>query len=207
MLVFLDESGDAGMKLGRGSSPYFIVGAVSFESQDEASACDAAVDDLKRKLSLGTVFEFHYVDNTRRQQRAFLETVSRFDFRTHILAIDKTRLSRQAVSFNENLYRVAAGLTFESAREHLHDATVVIDGSGDRTFRRQFQSYLKASINLDNQKHVGSVKIQPAHQNNLLQLADYVASITGGYLNNRTAGVSYRREFLQHREETFRVWP
>jgi hypothetical protein len=32
MLVFVDESGDAGMKLGKGSSEFFIVTAVLFKS-------------------------------------------------------------------------------------------------------------------------------------------------------------------------------
>ena len=39
MLVFVDESGDAGMKLGAGSSDYFVVTAVLFEDHDEAARC------------------------------------------------------------------------------------------------------------------------------------------------------------------------
>lgn len=36
MLVFLDESGDPGLKLKQGSSQYFIVTIVIFEDKDEA---------------------------------------------------------------------------------------------------------------------------------------------------------------------------
>ncbi len=38
MLVFVDESGDAGMKLDGGSSEFFVVTAILFEEHDEATA-------------------------------------------------------------------------------------------------------------------------------------------------------------------------
>ena len=40
MLVFVDESGDPGMKLGTGATPFFTVALVVFEDHEEAAACD-----------------------------------------------------------------------------------------------------------------------------------------------------------------------
>ena len=37
MLVFIDESGDTGRKLEKGSSKFFVVALVIFEDHDEAS--------------------------------------------------------------------------------------------------------------------------------------------------------------------------
>ena len=38
MLVSVDESADAGMKLGQGSSPFFVVTVVMFDDHDAAQA-------------------------------------------------------------------------------------------------------------------------------------------------------------------------
>lgn len=206
MLVFLDESGDPGMKLNRGSSRYFVVALVTFASNEEASACDEAITSLRARLSLPAGFEFHYTSNSQKQQRAFLETVNRFAFRTHILALNKARASRPGFHIDEPVHMLAARLTFEGAQPFLHQAIVVIDGSADRTFRRQFHSYLRSRINAPGEQHIARVKIQPAHQSNLLQLADYVASIAGSHLQAKKAGL-YHSALLRAHEETFRSWP
>ena len=53
MLVFIDESGDPGLKLHEGSSAYFIISLVVFEDHDEAIACDQKIQLLKRELGRG----------------------------------------------------------------------------------------------------------------------------------------------------------
>lgn len=49
MLVFIDESGDPGLKIEKGSSRYFTVSLVVFEEHDEALACDQRINLLKRE--------------------------------------------------------------------------------------------------------------------------------------------------------------
>ena len=50
MLVFVDESGDAGMKLERTSSPFFVVTAVLFEDREAAATCDRRIDHFRKGL-------------------------------------------------------------------------------------------------------------------------------------------------------------
>ena len=57
MLVFIDESGDAGIKLESGSSPYFTVTLLIFEDHDEATAADARITLLKREMGFPDYFE------------------------------------------------------------------------------------------------------------------------------------------------------
>lgn len=40
MLVFIDESGDSGLKIEQGSSRYFTVALVVFEDLEESLACE-----------------------------------------------------------------------------------------------------------------------------------------------------------------------
>ena len=50
LLVFIDESGDPGLKTDQGSSRFFTIGLVVFEDHDEAQACDDRIMLLKREL-------------------------------------------------------------------------------------------------------------------------------------------------------------
>lgn len=50
MLVFIDESGDPGLKIEKGSSRYFTVSLVVFEDKEEALACDQRIGLLRREL-------------------------------------------------------------------------------------------------------------------------------------------------------------
>jgi len=49
MLVFVDESGDTGLRLSKGSSNYFVVTLVSFQDHDEATRCDRTIDELRKR--------------------------------------------------------------------------------------------------------------------------------------------------------------
>ena len=44
MLVFIDESGDSGLKINNGSSRYFAVSLVIFADDNEANACDKKIE-------------------------------------------------------------------------------------------------------------------------------------------------------------------
>jgi len=50
MLVFIDESGDPGLKIEKGSSRFFTIALVIFEDKEEALACDQRIKLLKREL-------------------------------------------------------------------------------------------------------------------------------------------------------------
>jgi hypothetical protein len=52
MLVFVDESGDAGMAGKVGQTPFFIVALVLFEDHDEAEKVDRRIDLIRAELKL-----------------------------------------------------------------------------------------------------------------------------------------------------------
>jgi len=65
MLIFIDESGDSGLKVEHGSSRLFTISLVVFEEKDEALACDQRIDLLKRELGWKDVrSEFHFKRNS-----------------------------------------------------------------------------------------------------------------------------------------------
>jgi len=74
MLVLIDESGDCGLKFGRGSSDFFTCTAVVFSSEFAANACDRAIDELRRELKKPSGFEFHFSTFQTDSVRPFWES-------------------------------------------------------------------------------------------------------------------------------------
>ncbi len=51
MLIFIDESGDAGMKLKSGSSAHVCIMAIGFDNAFDANACDRQIELLRWRLN------------------------------------------------------------------------------------------------------------------------------------------------------------
>ena len=146
MLVFVDESGDAGMKLGAGSSDLFIVTAVLFADHDEANECDARINAIRTELGLSPNYEFHFNKSDKRIRSQFLEKVAPFDFFYLAVVVDKPKLHNPAFQKKESLIKYASGLVFENAKPHMKDAIVVIEANGLKDFRNQLSKYLKKRV-------------------------------------------------------------
>lgn len=66
MKIFIDESGDSGLKFAQGSSKFFTIAMVVFNDHDEAIACESRIELLKKELGHAGNFEFHFIDNSFR---------------------------------------------------------------------------------------------------------------------------------------------
>ncbi len=206
MLVFIDESGDAGTKLDRGSSELFVMALVVFADHQEAQRCVEAIASLRSERGLSKDFEFHYAENSARQREGFLQTIQEFAFHSHVLAVDKRRLVELRGVVGESLYMWTLRETLEFAKASLTDAQVVIDGAGSRHFRRSLAGQLRES-QVTGERIIRAVRLQPSHQNSLLQLADYVASISARALREKADGERFRGAYLRHKERSFRIVP
>lgn len=208
MLIFIDESGDSGLKIESGSSRYFTIGLVVFEDNEEAIACDQRIQLLKKEIGWSQDSEFHFKRNSDRVRETFLRAVSPYNFFYYGVVINKDpkKLWGEGFKNKESFYKYACGLVFENAKEKLMQATVVIDESGNLDFKRQLGKYLKRKIN-QNGRIIGKVKMQRSTSNNLLQLADYVASsINRSILNKKKKSDDYRK-MISHREIYVQIWP
>ena len=59
MLVFIDESGDAGFKLTKGSAKTFVAALVAFREPASAAPACAVIGELSGRLKLKSEFKFH----------------------------------------------------------------------------------------------------------------------------------------------------
>lgn len=204
MLVFIDESGDTGRKIEKGSSKYFVIVLVTFEDNDEAIACDQRITLLRKELRLPESYEFKFSKLRREQREAFLKAVIPYSFFYFGVVINKDPKKLYGEGFNvkESFYKYACSLVFENAKPYLKDATVVIDGSGSREFKKQFQAYLKKKVG----SLIKKVKIQSSHSNNLIQLTDMVAGSVHRTFGQKEDKDVYR-PIIKPREIKVQVWP
>lgn len=209
MLVFVDESGDPGLKIDKGSSEYLIVALVLFEENEDAGDCDLRINLVRKELGLPEYFEFHFNKNHPSIRKAFLEAVARYSFWYLGIVINKKKLYGKGFQYKESFYKYATSLVFENAKSRLDEAIVTLDGSGSRDFRKQMQAYLMKRINEEKgpSKRIKRVKVQKSLNNNLIQLADMVAgAIARSYKKGKRDSKIYRR-IIEHRELFVQLWP
>jgi len=206
MLVFVDESGDSGMRNKPGSSALFIITAILFDANDSADACDATIARVRRELRMNPMAEFHFNKCRNDLRTYFLEAVSAMDFRYISLVLEKAKLYSPEFIHKDALYKFATQALFENAKPYLNNATITLDRSGDREFTRELGSYLKEKINSEEQI-IRKVKSEPSHANNLLQLADMVCgAVARSYRRDKEDSTIFRR-MLSHRELSVQAWP
>lgn len=181
MLIFLDESGDAGFKLGAGSSTFFVIALVIFGSPDDAEATAETIKVLRRSMGVRQDFEFKFnkCDDSRRLR--FLEAVQDAPFRVRAMVVDKREVRIGHLRADkEHFYNYFIGEVLKHNGVIIRGASLRVDGSGDRDFNRAFGSYLRGKLGpaiLRNSRLVDS------RSNSLIQLADMVAGAIFRSLN------------------------
>jgi hypothetical protein len=208
VLVFVDESGDLGRKLGRGSSNFFTIALVVYDSGDRALECQRAVEDLQSRLRFSAGQEFKFHDDSHKRRLAFLSAISSCDFTYHTFTLNKgsPRLTGPGFDHPEPAYKWVCATALDNAREYLSDAKVVLDGSGNRIFRKQMATYLRRQINTAERRHIASIKIGRSHADPLLQVADYVAGVTNRMYQAKSGAEEYET-LLRRKRRSGRLWP
>lgn len=200
-IVFIDESGDTGLKLEKGSTRYFVITMVLFEENEEAVACDKRIELLKRELRVKDEFKFSQLSIEKRI--AFFEAMLSYSFFYFAVVIDKDAHKQSGFKLRENFYKYSCSLVFENAKPYLKNAIIVIDGNGSKDFRLRLQDYLKHKVGSG---IIKKIKIQDSKQNNLLQLADMVAGAVHRCFADKTDKDIYRK-LLATKEFNVQTWP
>jgi hypothetical protein len=203
MLVFIDESGDTGLKIERGSSKYFVISLVLFEDNEEAVSCDQRIQLLKRELRLPENFEFKFRRLRKDQRIKFFEAVLPYSFFYFGIVINKEKLYGEGFKVKESFYKYTCSLVFANAKPHLKDAIIVIDGTGSREFKKQLKTYLRKKIGTS---IIKKVKLQSSEKNNLIQLADMIAGAIYRSLSEKEDREIYRK-MIGQKEIYVQFWP
>lgn len=206
MLCFVDESGDTGLKVGKGSSPFFTVALVLFPDEEDANACDQRISLLRHELGVSKDFEFHFVETPNRIKEAFFKAVVPYNFFYFAFTINKAGLFSDGFKYKDSFYKYTCKLLFENAMLHLEKAIIVFDGTGSRQFKQELQAYLKRKMNEDSFR-IHKVRVEDSKRNNLIQLADLVCGAVAQSLKPPRKDRWDFRRMISHRELVCQVWP
>lgn len=190
MLVFIDESGDAGFKLDKGSTNVFAVAMVMFDDHEHAKQVSASLDALRNGWPSVREFKFSKASADLRDQ--FFDAAIGFNFSVRALVVQKELIrSGHLRSNTEAFYQffVKTMMKFDNGR--LQNARVVIDGSGERTFRRDLQTHLKRHTPPE---AIRDIRMKDSRGDTLVQLADMcVGAIARSYREDRKDSDRWRK--------------
>jgi hypothetical protein len=171
LLVLIDESGDAGFKLARGSTQHFIVAMVIFDDFKEAERASDIIEAARTTLRIRTEFKFNKCSGQVKD--GFFAMVAPCKFTVRAIVVDKAKIySENLREHKEMFYNFFVKSLLQHDHNALIGARVKIDGSGDREFKRELAAYLKRE---STGGKIVSVKFVESHRDNLIQLADMVA--------------------------------
>ena len=206
MLVFIDDSGDAGFKLEKGSTRFFVIAMIIFDDELEAEKTAVAIKDLRRSLKFPDDMEFKFSKSKRSVRIKFLETVKPFKFRVRSLVVDKILIHSEELRSNKNsFYSYAIKMVLKHSDNSIFNAKIKIDGSGDRIFRKRFLNYLTRQLNTEQKRIVKNCKLANSKNNVLIQMTDMIAgSVRRSFDESRKDATTYKNIIRKHIEDEWR---
>lgn len=202
MYVFIDESGDPGFKMAKGSSPIFVTTMVIFDHAEAAGEAQQMVEALRRDLSIRPEWKFNKCSEDYRDR--FFDRLSAATFRTRSIVVQKELIYSEALrAVKESFYKFFIRQMIEHDGGALVNADVVIDGSGDRTFKKQFSSYLRRNLRDGCMKEL---RLRDSKKDPLLQLADMCAGAVARSYRTERKNADRWRTMLQRADQLDNVW-
>jgi hypothetical protein len=200
MLVFIDDSGDPGFKLGKGSSEYFVIAMVCFDDDLEAEKAALAIKELRRNLGFSDESEFRFFKTRKDNTVKFLYAVNKFSFKIRCVVVNKRKIYSQKLRADKNsFYSYFIKEALKHSGGNILEAKIKIDGSGDRIFRKSFLSYLKRELNNNEIKVMTKCTLVDSTGDVLIQMADMIAgSINRSYNLQKADNSIYKRIIKKH---------
>lgn len=190
MLVFIDESGDPGFKVEQGSSPLFVAAMVIFASGADATAAQQAIGASEARKQHKAEFKFSACRSSVRD--LYFECVKDLQFKVRAIVVKKEVIySPRLKTDTDKFYEFFVSNMMKFDDKILQDARVIIDGSGDRDFKRSLNTAFRRKVTAG---AIKDVRFKDSKNDALVQLADMCAgAIARSYRADRKDADRWRR--------------
>lgn len=176
MLVFIDDSGDPGFKVDKGSSRAFVICCVIFDDELEAEKTAVRIKELKRELKKSDKYEFKFNKCSKEYRLKFLSAIKKFDFRIRAIMMTKEIIYSDELKNNKtSFYNYTIKTVLKHSSGKIKNAKIRLDGHGDRIFRRELLAYLRRSLDDIDKKMIKNLRFRDSSRDVLIQLADMIA--------------------------------
>lgn len=175
MFVFIDDSGDTGLKFDAGSSREFVVACCVFQSAEDVAFAANRIKQLRSEMKWHPNAEFKFSKSSNQVRALFLKMAAELPFTLLGVKIHKESLSasdfgNQSVS----MFLKAIDLALVSTNAEIKNAKVFIDGQSSKRHKSEVSKFLKSSANQE-KKIIEKVRFVDSKSNDLIQLADMLA--------------------------------
>lgn len=173
MIISVDDSGDPGIKLGKGSSNFFLIAAVLFEDDLDAEETSLKIKRLRKELGWKENHEFKFRKLSPELRKKFLETVKNLNYKVIVFELDKSTLKEPKKYRNDSskLYNAVILETIKSFGDIVKSVHIYIDGESGNDYRRKVKSYFRKNLPKNAMRELS---YQDSKKNNLIQLADMI---------------------------------
>ncbi len=180
MHVYIDDSGDGGMKFGKGSTRFLVMAACVFDDTRQIELLDQKVSDLSQQLHRKPEFKFHKTKKTHK--RMFFEAIEPVNFAVRVLVIDKTVLYSETLRKSPSkLKSFAISLLLTHTFDTVKNAKILIDGQDTKSFGITDASYIMKKANGSGKTVVRKVEFVDSRNSVGIQLADMIAGAIRQY--------------------------
>lgn len=173
--IYIDDSGDAGFKIGSGSSRFFVIACVIFNKKEDATNAVNSVREFKRTIGWEDYRELKSNKTNAQIKIGFFNHICpSCNFKVRAIVIDKTKIySNELKNNTTSFYNYAIRQVL--SKTELNQAKIVLDGHADRNYKKQAISYIRK--NAGGQGRISAISFEDSSKNNLIQIADMVAGI------------------------------
>ena len=196
MIIFVDESGDPGLKIDRGSSRYLILAFVIFDSHKDALQTTKRLNKFRKKYKYSSSYEFKFNKTKKSIKIDFLKYVNKCNFSIRTIILDKEILGDEFQGITQNnIYEICLRILLKETIGNHIEIKLRIDGKVDRELRKSIKTslriYLKEEVK---SKILMDLKIVDSKTDDLIQLSDMVVgSIRRSFSYDKSDSVLYKR--------------
>lgn len=174
MIIAVDDSGDPGLKLGKGSSNYFVIASILFRDDLDAEETALKIKRLRQKLGWQPKHEFKFRKTSPEIRKLFLTEIRNCPFVVSLVILDKKAYATNKDFRNDasKLYNATILKSFQTFTIELRQAHILIDGESGSTYRRNVKTFFRKNLP---KGAMNQLTYRDSVNDNLVQLADMIA--------------------------------
>lgn len=202
LLVLIDESGCPGFKLTEGSTRYFIVVMVIFADFLVAEKTSRSIEELRKKLNVYP--EFKFSKSHPEIKDSFFDAIIHDDFEIYALIVDKKNSHHAQLKGGKNAcYHDFLKMLLHYDHNLLSNASIKIDGSGNKAFKKELTHNLRQQIG---KEKIKKIKLVDSKKDNLIQLADMIAGAISRHYHQKRPNSSRWFNVLNSKGRIRKIW-
>lgn len=200
MIVFIDESGDLGFKIDKGSSRYLVISMVIFRNEEDMAETISKISSYRKKMKYSSTYEFKFRKSNKKVIQGLLNTVKSCKFTVRTIVLKKKDIKESKLLTKAKIYDYLLLILLEKYIKEGMEIKIRLDGSADREFTKKLKAYIRKKSGA--YKQAFDFKIIDSKNDILIQLADViVGSIRRSYTKDKNDSNIYKSIIRKRIEE------